>query len=65
MEEILVSGIDVFTTLDVLELESLRDLVANILGPGTIETIPDKVFQNASIIEFVIFPGRDHSAFVS
>ena len=59
VEEILVAGIDVFTTLDVLELESLRDLVANIIGPGTIETIPDKVFQNASIIEFVDLPPEE------
>jgi two-component system sensor histidine kinase KdpD len=59
VEEILVAGIDVFTTLDVLELESLRDLVANIIGSGTIETIPDKVFQNASIIEFVDLPPEE------
>ncbi len=59
VEEILAAGIDVFTTLDVLELESLRDLVTNIIGPGTIEAIPDKVFQNASIIEFVDLPPEE------
>ena len=59
VDEILTAGIDVFTTLDVLELESLRDLVTTIIGAGIIEAIPDKVFQNASIIEFVDLPPEE------
>lgn len=59
VDEILAAGIDVFSTLDVQELESLRDLIATILGNETIETIPDKIFKNASVIEFIDLPPEE------
>jgi two-component system sensor histidine kinase KdpD len=59
MEELLAAGIDVFTTLDVQELESLRDVIAPIIRGNAIETIPDKIFQNASVIEFIDLPPEE------
>lgn len=56
VEELLSAGIDVFSTLDVQELESLRDVITPITGNLAIETIPDKIFQNASVIEFIDLP---------
>ena len=59
VEELLAAGIDVFTTLDVQELESLRDLITPIVGGSSLETIPDKIFQNASVIEFIDLPPEE------
>ncbi len=59
VEELLSSGMDVYTTLNVQELESLRDLMSLVLGRAVTETIPDRIFQNASIIEFVDLPPEE------
>ena len=59
VEELLSSGMDVYTTLNVQELESLRELMSLVLGRPVIETIPDRIFQNASIIEFVDLPPEE------
>ncbi len=59
VEELLNSGMDVYTTLDVQELESLRDPMSVVIGRPVIETIPDRIFQNASIIEFVDLPPEE------
>ena len=47
VEELLSSGIDVYTTVNVQHLESLNDVVAGITGARQQETLPDRVFDEA------------------
>ncbi|MGH7440642.1 MAG: ATP-binding protein [Polyangiaceae bacterium] len=54
--EILDSGIDVFTTLNVQHLESLNDVVAQITGVVVRETVPDRVFDRAYEVRVVDLP---------
>ena len=51
--ELLHYGIDVYTTLDVGNLESLCDAAASITGITVREHIPDEIFDHASQVEFV------------
>jgi len=51
--EILDSGIDVFTTLNVQHLESLADTVRDITGITVTETIPDSVIDIADEVILV------------
>lgn len=53
VEELLDSGIDVYTTLNVQHLESLSDIVAGNTGIVVKETVPDSVFDNANDIILV------------
>ncbi|MFA4861437.1 DUF4118 domain-containing protein [Methanoregula sp.] len=53
VEELLDSGIDVYTTLNVQHIESLNDVVAQITGIIIQETIPDRVIDEAAEIELV------------
>lgn len=53
VEELLSSGIDVYTTLNVQHLESLNDVVGQITGIRVMETLPDKVFENADEVILV------------
>ncbi|RZJ98397.1 MAG: sensor histidine kinase KdpD [Brevundimonas sp.] len=53
VEEILGSGIDVWTTLNVQHLESLSDVVLRITGVRQRETVPDIALSNADDIEVV------------
>ncbi|MGN0530031.1 MAG: ATP-binding protein [Eubacterium sp.] len=53
IEELLEAGIDVYTTLNVQNIESLNDTVASITGIVVNERIPDSIFDNASQVEFV------------
>lgn len=53
IQELLVHGIDVYTTLNVQHLESLQDQVAAITGILVRERIPDDVFDLADQIELV------------
>ncbi len=53
MEELLDGGINVYATLNVQNLESLRDIVLQITGVRVQETIPDSIFDQANIIELV------------
>jgi two-component system sensor histidine kinase KdpD len=46
VQEILESGISVYTTLNVQHLESRSETVAQITGIIVHETIPDEVFEN-------------------
>lgn len=54
--ELLDSGIDVYTTLNVQHLESLNDVVAKITGVVVSETVPDRVIDEADEIELVDLP---------
>ncbi len=53
VEEILCSGINVITTLNIQHLESLNDVVFSITGIKVNETIPDYIVQNADEIVVV------------
>lgn len=53
VEEILASGIDVWTTLNVQHLESLSDVVLRITGVRQRETVPDSALSRADDIEVV------------
>jgi len=56
IEELLQSGIDVYTTINVQHLESLNDVVAQITGVHVRETIPDGVFDRADEVELIDLP---------
>jgi len=51
--ELLNNGIDVYTTINVGNIESLRDLVASITGIHTWECIPDSIFDTADQVELI------------
>jgi two-component system sensor histidine kinase KdpD len=56
VEELLDGGIDVYTTLNVQNLESLNDDVREIAGLRVRETVPDTVFERADEVELVDLP---------
>ena len=56
VDELLASGIDVFTTLNVQHLESLKDVVAQITGVVVRESVPDAVFDRAYEVRVVDLP---------
>ncbi len=49
VEEMLNAGIHVYTTLNIQNVESNKDIVFQITGIEVTDTIPDSFFQNASI----------------
>ncbi len=51
--EILENGIDVYTTLNVQHIESLKDIVESITGIKIRETVPDSIVESATFIELV------------
>src|ERR1700682_2769851 len=53
VEELLSSGIDVYTTINIQHIESLNDVVAQITRVRIRETVPDSVFDRADAIELV------------
>ena len=53
VEELLKAGVDVYTTVDVQNIESLNDTVASITGRVVSERIPDFVFDQADQVELV------------
>ncbi len=53
VQELLASGIDVFTTVNVQHIESLNDVVTQITGVQVRETVPDAVLDGAGAIELV------------
>ncbi len=59
VEELLDSGIDVYTTLNVQHLESLNDIVGGITQVRVWETIPDTIFERADEVELVDLPPDD------
>ena len=59
IEELLESGINVWTTLNVQHLESLNDVVAQITGVRQRETLPDRIFDTADEIELIDLPPDD------
>jgi len=59
VEELLVAGIDVWTTVNVQHLESLNDVVASITGVRQRETVPDHVFDQADDVQLIDLPPSD------
>jgi two-component system sensor histidine kinase KdpD len=54
--ELLEAGIDVYSTLDIQQIESLNDVVSQITGTRVRETIPDSLIDAATDIELVDLP---------
>lgn len=59
VEELLESGIDVWTTVNVQHLESLNDVVGGIAGVRVNETVPDTVFDGADEVVLVDVPADE------
>ena len=55
VEELLVAGVDVFTTINIQHIESLNDVVASFTKVRVRETVPDSVIEDAEI-EIVDIP---------
>jgi two-component system, OmpR family, sensor histidine kinase KdpD len=53
VEELLNSGIDVYTTLNIQHVDSLNDVVAQITRIRVRETVPDSVLNKADDIEVI------------
>jgi len=53
VQELIQSGIDVYTTLNVQHIESRTDTVTQITGVAIRETVPDEVLEEADEIELV------------
>jgi len=51
--EILENGINVYSTVNVRNLDSRSETVAQITGISTNETLPDEIFENADEVELV------------
>jgi two-component system sensor histidine kinase KdpD len=56
VEEILDAGINVYTTVNIQHLESLKDVVQQITGVTVRETVPDRIIDEAYEIELVDLP---------
>jgi two-component system sensor histidine kinase KdpD len=56
VEELLNAGIDVDTTLNVQHLESLNDIIYQIIGIRVRETVPDTVITAADEIKLIDLP---------
>ncbi|MDD5248489.1 MAG: two-component system sensor histidine kinase KdpD [Rhodocyclaceae bacterium] len=56
VEELLSSGIDVYSTMNVQHLETLNDVVGGITGIRVWETVPDHVFDAADEVVLVDLP---------
>ncbi len=53
VEELLNSGIDVYTTVNIQHIESLNDVIAQITGVRVRETVPDSIFDRADAVKLV------------
>ena len=56
VEELLKAGIDVYTTLNIQHLESVRNTVAQITTVWVRETVPDSIVDRAAVIKLVDLP---------
>jgi two-component system sensor histidine kinase KdpD len=59
VEELLNVGIDVHTTVNVQHLESLNDVIFQIMGLRVRETVPDTVIQEAGEIKLIDLPPEE------
>jgi two-component system, OmpR family, sensor histidine kinase KdpD len=56
VEELLASGIDVYTTVNIQHFESQNDIVAKITGIRLQETIPDYLLERADEVQVIDIP---------
>ncbi len=56
VEELLDAGINVYTTVNIQHLESLKDVVQQITGIIVRESVPDRIIDEANEIELVDLP---------
>lgn len=56
VKELLESGINVYTTMNVQHLESRIDLIKQITGVAVHETVPDSFFELADQVELIDLP---------
>jgi two-component system sensor histidine kinase KdpD len=59
VEELLAAGIDVYATLNIQHLESLKDIVAQITGSTVPITVPDRVLDQADNLELIDLPPEE------
>lgn len=59
VEEMLVAGISVYTTMNIQHIESLKDIVHLITGVRVVETVPDRILELADEIEVVDLPPEE------
>jgi two-component system sensor histidine kinase KdpD len=59
VEELLNAGIDVYSTMNVQHLESLNDVIFQIMGLRVRETVPDTVIQAADEIKLIDLPPEE------
>jgi len=50
VEDLLASGTDVLTTVNVANLVSARDYAARLTGAGTIESVPDEFVRSGAVV---------------
>lgn len=59
VEEILLAGIDVYTTLNVQNIESLNDVVAQITDTVEDNTVPDDIVKGAAVVRLIDIPPEE------
>jgi two-component system sensor histidine kinase KdpD len=59
IKELLDRGINVYTTLNVQHIESLNNIITQIVGVKVRETVPDSTLELADMIELVDLPPDD------
>ena len=59
VKELLRAGIDVYTTMNIQHLESLKDLIGSITHVNVRERVPDKVFDHAEQVEVIDIEPED------
>lgn len=59
VEELLQAGMNVYTTLNVQHLESLNDVIYQIMGLRVRETVPDTIIQAADEIKLIDLPPEE------
>lgn len=57
--EILNAGIDVYTALNIQHLESLNDIVEQIVGTKVVETVPDQMLEMADEVVLIDLPSEE------
>jgi two-component system sensor histidine kinase KdpD len=53
VDELLLAGIDVYSTMNVQHVESLNDVIAQVTGVTVRETVPDSMLERAHELELV------------
>lgn len=59
VEELLSAGIDVYATLNIQNLESLKDVIVQITGVTVHDTVPDRIMDEVDSLELVDLPPEE------